>query len=189
MLNNKQAFTLIELLVVVLIIGILASVALPQYKMAVEKSRATEAVATVYQMKQNFEEAILQGNVDDCYDDPACILANTSLNIKYDSVGDITDDDIINIGGTNWGIMASGTHFNYGITWLIGWGMYPKRSPENVEYGFLYTVASGYAHESEGVTRPAFICMGGTDFGKKLCRNLCGAATCDMDTKAAYSAD
>ncbi len=56
---NKQAFTLIELLVVVLIIGILAAVALPQYHKAVEKSRAAQAISLISAAEQAIDRYIL----------------------------------------------------------------------------------------------------------------------------------
>ena len=56
---NKKGFTLIELLVVVLIIGILAAIALPQYFRAVERSRSTEALSVLASLSAAMERGRL----------------------------------------------------------------------------------------------------------------------------------
>lgn len=92
--RNKAGFTLIELLVVVLIIGILASVALPQYKMAVEKSRTSEIRLVAGKIRQNLKIAKMEGDV--C--DETCMFSDTGLDVSA--------------------VPYKGTYYQYG--WLLG---------------------------------------------------------------------
>ena len=93
---GKQGFTLIELLVVVLIIGVLASVAIPQYFKVVERSRVAEAYTTISAFKSAEEHYLAKQGVYSFLNEGGSLLAdlvggscslNHLLNRTYQSSG------------------------------------------------------------------------------------------------------
>ena len=59
-IHHRKGFTLIEVLVVVLITGILAAVALPQYQKAVKKTRLTNWITTTHTLSQSIDIYLLE---------------------------------------------------------------------------------------------------------------------------------
>jgi prepilin-type N-terminal cleavage/methylation domain-containing protein len=85
--KNKKAFTLIEMLVVVLIIGILAAIALPQYQKTVWKSRAAHMQQDVRNLAAAVDMFLLSqgGQERDIYGNTAFAnLTFSSLDIDFD---------------------------------------------------------------------------------------------------------
>jgi prepilin-type N-terminal cleavage/methylation domain-containing protein len=128
--KSKGGFTLIELLVVVLIIGILAAIAVPQYFKVVEKGKASEALTTADTMR-GAEERYL--SAQGAY----CIGAMTSANcpgwditlpsLKYFNIG----NPVAGTGSPAWSTLltrnaAIAGYGTYVITYDIEPGVKPS---------------------------------------------------------------
>ena len=58
-LSNRSGFTLLEVIIVIIIIGVLASLALPRFFSTVEYSRGTEAMQAITTIRQSMERCYL----------------------------------------------------------------------------------------------------------------------------------
>ncbi len=151
----KKGFTLIEMLVVVLIIGILAGVALPQYTNAVRKARVAEAKITL--------RALIDAT--DRY-----ILANgdTSWNSLDDlDVGVETDTK-------NWTIETSDC-----LCKNSSCACYAVAYPKSEEDYVLYYYSPNINEDDGWPGR--FECCSDSDKGKKICKQLGGIVEFDDD--------
>ena len=77
-MKNKSGFTLLEIIIVIIIVGVLASLALPRFFSTVEFSRSTEALTSFTAIRQSIERCYLQrsGNYN------GCTFANNALDLE-----------------------------------------------------------------------------------------------------------
>lgn len=109
-MRRKTGFTIIELLIVVIIIGVLATIAVPQFTKAVEKSKQSkaESMLALYSKAQAMHYAEMD-------------TFTTDLDNLTDYVDGVTDDDgdwEYTVGSTDvnldWNVVAARQAGRYG---------------------------------------------------------------------------
>ncbi len=158
---HNNAFTLIELLVVVLIIGILAAVAVPQYKRAVAKAR----VHTFFPVMKSIVQA-----------EESYYLANGKYTIYPENLDIIMPAECKIEGNRKYS-------WSCGKDIILFFGEAPRRiilyhcPGNNTEYDSCYsnrdfTISFNYSNYSE--SRDSISCTfpAGSALGKYMCGNL-----------------
>ena len=159
-LSRLGGFTLIELLVVVLIIGILAAMAMPQYFKAVERSRMAEAVTLMDSVVKAQRRKLMQTNR---YANDFCGLDVSPKGASgryYFTKGDPENGR----GGNGFQVWVE----NYGSTSGM---VYASRmldgNTNNSSLQYKYLLGRDY--QSDNVT-----CAGDNAAGEELCADFCG---------------
>ena len=87
-MKNKKGFTLLELLVVVVIIGILAAIALPQYKLAVDKAEFAKYQSMVSSLRDAYDEYVmLHGKGTKNFEDLSFTIPDSFSVVRNDYYG------------------------------------------------------------------------------------------------------
>ena len=156
-MRRKQGFTLIELLIVVLLLGLLATMALPYYMRAVERSRMAEAITLLENIASAQQRKYMQVNrFMNNFTSLDVALSGASGSVYYTK------------GNAQTGANGNG----FAIT-LYPSNSYPTGYAEAVrfldqsELRYQYTLKRLFG--SNNTT-----CSGAEPNGQKLCADYCG---------------
>ena len=156
-MNNKKGFTLIELLVVVLILGILAAMAMPQYFKAVERSRMSEAESLLSSIASAQQRKYLQINKYAGEFTGLDVAPAGATDATYHTKGD---------GGNGFVITLAGTDYEGGNAKAV------REGPNTLQYN--YTLQRFYNSDKT-------MCQGDDEDGAALCADFCGKDSMDVD--------
>ena len=163
-ISRLGGFTLIELLVVVLIIGILAAMALPQYFKAVERSRMAEAVTLIDSVVKAQRRKFMQTNRYAETFEGLDVAPKGASGTRYYTKG----DPMTGAGGNGFQIGIS-SYGGFSGGELRAFRMVDGR---NSHPSLQYRYGLFRYYQSDNTT-----CWGTNQAGRELCADFCGIDT------------
>ena len=164
-ISRLGGFTLIELLVVVLIIGILAAMALPQYFKAVERSRMAEAITIMDSIVKAQRRKFMQTNRYALNFEGLDVAPKGANGSDYFTKGLEGNGFVIHLAPSDFGSSRVDV-------WRVVGG---NSGGASVQY--QYMLRRNY--QSDNIE-----CVGSNQAGRELCADFCG-----IDTPTYYCCD